>query len=73
MSPMSEIGLTIIKHDCGWVIEYAKGEEVAQAIRKAMANPEALAQKGRNGRKAFLEHFTLASAAMQYRKALERL
>jgi glycosyltransferase involved in cell wall biosynthesis len=73
MAADSEIGQTVSRHDCGWVIQYATGEQVADAIREAMADRKALVQKGNNGRSAFLQHYTLRSAAAKYKEALRKL
>ena len=73
MARDSEIGQTVEQAGCGWVLEHATARQVADVVRGAMANREDLLERGRKGRRAFLERYTLTKASRDYAEALARL
>lgn len=70
LDPSSEIGRTIIEHRCGVVLGQADGRRIADVVQDLLAEPERFREMGRNGRRAFLEHYTLAKAGQRYDVAL---
>lgn len=70
--PDSEIARVIKENDCGVVLENPDGAQVAQVVTQLMAKPEWSARMGRNGRDAFLRHYTLSHAVQQYSSILHQ-
>jgi glycosyltransferase involved in cell wall biosynthesis len=68
----SEIGQTIIENNCGVVLPDPDGRQVAEVIRGLIDDPERLRGMGDNGRKAFLEKYSLRTSAQKYSALMER-
>lgn len=72
VDPVSEIGQLVEETGCGIVLAAATGQQVAAAIRQAMATPAALAQMSQNGYHAFQQKYTLTTALEQYDACMRR-
>jgi len=68
----SEIGQMVVETSCGIVLPYAHDEQIADAINDMLACPTYCKQMGRNGRLAFLQHYTLDHALDRYKPIIER-
>jgi glycosyltransferase involved in cell wall biosynthesis len=68
----SEIGQTIWENNCGVVLEDPAGTEVSECLQSLIHNSGHLDEMGRQGREAFEEQYTLASAAERYDRVLRR-
>ena len=55
----SEIGRTIVQHDCAVALEDPSGNQVAQTIRALLRGPTKLRRWGENSYQAFRQHYTL--------------
>jgi glycosyltransferase involved in cell wall biosynthesis len=69
LDPQGEIGMMIAETGCGVLVQ-PDGEEIADVIRRLMADPERRRAMGEAGRRAFLDGYTLARAAERYDAAL---
>jgi glycosyltransferase involved in cell wall biosynthesis len=72
VQPESEIGRMIVENDCGFVLANPEGREIARLIEKLVADRVYLEKIGRNGRKAFLENYTLTLAAKRYKELIDK-
>jgi len=70
LDPAGEIAKTIVENDCGVILARPTGQQVAEVIKELMAHPEELARMGENGRRAFLQNYTLSRAVDQYDRLL---
>ena len=71
--PDSEIGLMITEEECGLILPTPQAEQIVQAIRRFLRDPQALAAMSSAGYQAFLEKYTLSHAALAYDAALASL
>jgi len=70
MDQAGEISLTICENECGVCIPEPTGPSVAEAIRELRADPEQCRRLSNNGRRAFLQKYTLEKAAASYHSIL---
>jgi glycosyltransferase involved in cell wall biosynthesis len=71
LDPESEIGLTVRENDCGIVLPNPTADEVASLVLHLMSDSERIAVMGNNGRRAFLENYTLGLAINRYDNLLK--
>lgn len=62
----SEIGQTLVEHDCGIVLDEPSPEQIIAAIDGLRRDADRLAAMGQAARRAFESNFTLAVAASHY-------
>lgn len=67
----SEIGLTILEANCGFVMKDPSGAQVADAIRALLSNQQLRQELGQNARREFLKKYTLSKAVEQYDNLLK--
>lgn len=65
----SDVARIVEEYQCGWVAESPR--EVLEALNEALHDRETVNQRGRNARKAYETHFSLARAVEQYWGVLE--
>lgn len=66
----SEIAQVIEEEACGVVLPEPNGSSVAEVIQCFRNHPKRLAQMGSNGRRAFLEKYSLSKAVDRYERLL---
>jgi len=69
----SDIAYIVKECDCGIQVNQGNIEEVEEAVKFWLDNPERLNSMGKNGRKCFEEKYTLKQAIINYIKALENV
>ncbi|MEZ0236406.1 MAG: glycosyltransferase family 4 protein [Actinomycetota bacterium] len=72
LDPQGEIGLMIQETGCGTIVD-PDGEDLATAIEDLRDHPERCRTMGEAGRAAFLDGYTLETAAERYHAALSSM
>jgi len=68
-----EIADTVLRHNCGIVVEPGDAENLASEILRLKSKPDLLRRMGKNARKAFEEEFTLKAASKQYARLIREI
>lgn len=64
----SDLGKIITEAQCGFIVSHNEPEEIAKIIMKLKSNKELRDRMSINGRRYFLEHFTLEIAIEKYNR-----
>lgn len=70
MSPSSEVALTTLEHDLGYVVEQENVQALVSLIKHIASNSEECDLKGQRARDAFIRHFDRSISTERYREVL---